>query len=98
MSLKKAADRDEFVDTNLIWTSYLTQEPLVKLCKALDLSLTAYSSFGPLGWYELDMGKGAQNLLQHDVVTKIATSSNKSELTFPYDLFPLDGLIPNLDT
>lgn len=57
---------------------YMTQEPLLNLAKALNLTVTAYSSFGPLGWYELDMGKGAQNLLQHDIVTKIATSSNKT--------------------
>jgi D-xylose reductase len=57
---------------------YLTQEPLVQLVKALGMSLTAYSSFGPLGWYELEMGKGAQDLLKHDVVTKIASASNKT--------------------
>lgn len=26
---------------------YLTQEPLIALCKTLNISVTAYSSFGP---------------------------------------------------
>jgi len=29
---------------------YLTQEPLVKLCKTLGIAITAYSSFGPMSY------------------------------------------------
>lgn len=64
---------------NDIEHSYLTQEPLVKLAESLGISLTAYSSFGPLGWYELDGDKGAANLLTHETLTKIASSNGKSE-------------------
>ncbi|KAF7347706.1 Aldo-ket-red domain-containing protein [Mycena venus] len=57
---------------------YLTQEPLVALAKTLDIAITAYSSFGPQSYIELDMDRGASSLLQHDVVTSLANQYNKT--------------------
>ncbi|TDL28132.1 Aldo/keto reductase [Rickenella mellea] len=57
---------------------YLTQEPLVALCKTLGIALTAYSSFGPQSYVELSMDKGASSLLEHPVVSNIAKSHGKT--------------------
>ncbi|KAI0931749.1 hypothetical protein AcW2_000571 [Taiwanofungus camphoratus] len=57
---------------------YLTQEALIKLCKTLGIAITAYSSLGPQSYVELGGDKGAQNLLEHDVVSSIAQKSQKS--------------------
>lgn len=57
---------------------YLTQEPLLELAKTLGIAVTAYSSFGPQGWVELGMGKGATLLMEHDVVTSVAQKNGKS--------------------
>ncbi|KZT31939.1 Aldo/keto reductase [Sistotremastrum suecicum HHB10207 ss-3] len=57
---------------------YLTQEPLISLCKTLDIAVTGYSSFGPQSFLELNMGRGAQLLLEHDVITSVAKSHNKT--------------------
>ncbi|KAJ6519974.1 NADP-dependent oxidoreductase domain-containing protein [Mycena sanguinolenta] len=57
---------------------YLTQEHLVDLAKTLDIAITAYSSFGPQSYIELDMDRGATSLLTHDVVTSLSTKYNKT--------------------
>ncbi|KAJ7302094.1 Aldo keto reductase [Mycena albidolilacea] len=57
---------------------YLTQESLVALAKELGIAITAYSSLGPQGYYELSMDQGAPSLLTHNVITSIANWHNKS--------------------
>ncbi|KAI0715406.1 xylose reductase [Earliella scabrosa] len=57
---------------------YLTQEPLVKYCKLLNMAVTAYSSFGPQSYVELGGSKNAVSLLQHDVVSSIASKNQKT--------------------
>ena len=61
---------------------YLPQEQLVALCKAYDIAITAYCSFGPASWLELDMHKHVQGLLDHDLVSEIAKKHSKSEPPF----------------
>ena len=61
---------------------YLTQEPLVKYCKLLNMAVTAYSSFGPQSYVELGGSKNAVSLLQHDVVSSIASKNQKSSFTY----------------
>ncbi|KAI9570274.1 NADP-dependent oxidoreductase domain-containing protein [Boletus coccyginus] len=57
---------------------YLTQESLVNLCRTLGIAVTAYSSFGPQSYFELGMGKDSPSLLQHDLVTIIASTHKKT--------------------
>ena len=59
---------------------YLTQEPLLKLCKERDIAVTAYSSFGPLSFVELDMQKAKDTpmLFDHEVVKSIADAHGKT--------------------
>ncbi|KAG8762136.1 NAD(P)H-dependent D-xylose reductase (XR) [Ceratobasidium sp. 423] len=58
---------------------YLTQEPLVKLAQTLGIAVTAYSSFGPQSFVELNMTKGAKSLLEgHDVIGPVAKTHNKT--------------------
>ncbi|KAJ7641971.1 Aldo/keto reductase [Roridomyces roridus] len=57
---------------------YLTQEAIVKLCKELGIAITAYSSFGPQGYYELSMDRGATSLFKVDAVTTVASKHGKS--------------------
>ncbi|KAI0962005.1 hypothetical protein AcW1_000929 [Taiwanofungus camphoratus] len=68
---------------------YLTQEALIKLCKTLGIAITAYSSLGPQSYVELGGDKGAQNLLEHDVVSSIAQKSQKCGC--PSNLFAAGG-------
>jgi len=56
---------------------YLTQDALFHLARNLGIAVTAYSSFGPQGYIELNMDKGAQTLFEHDTVLKIANNHNK---------------------
>lgn len=58
---------------------YLTQEPLVKLCKELGIAITAYSSLGPQSYLELGVNKGVVGLLEHDATTAIAKSHSRSK-------------------
>jgi len=59
---------------------YLTQEPLIKLANDLNIAVTAYSSFGPQSFLELNMGKNATSLLsENKVINSIAASKGKSE-------------------
>lgn len=59
---------------------YLTQQPLVDLCKARGIAVTAYSSFGPVSYLEMDLQKatGAPLLMENATVTKIAKSHEKT--------------------
>lgn len=57
---------------------YLTQENLVRFAKQLGIAITAYSSFGPLSYYELGFN-GASSLLEHDAVTSMAKKHSKSK-------------------
>jgi D-xylose reductase len=58
---------------------YLTQEPLVKLCKDLGIAVTGYSSFGPASFVELSMDRGSQSLLESSKIASIAQQHGKSE-------------------
>lgn len=57
---------------------YLTQEPLIDLCKTLGIAITAYSSFGPQSFVELKMDQGAPSLLKHDTISQVAQKHGKS--------------------
>jgi D-xylose reductase len=59
---------------------YHQQSELVSLAKAEGIALTAYSSFGPTGFIELDMdiAKSASPLMQHEVFTTLASKYNKT--------------------
>lgn len=66
---------------------YLTQEPYLELAKTLGIAVTAYSSFGPQGWVELGMDKNATSLMQHEVVTQVASKYGKSTFVrIPFSL------------
>jgi len=58
---------------------YLTKEPLVKLAQLHDIAVTAYSSFGPASYIELNMDQGATSLFEHDVITGIAKAQSKTQ-------------------
>ena len=58
---------------------YLTQEPLVNLCKTFGIAITAYSSFGPQSYLELGVDKGVVGLLEHDDVIAIGKAYKKSK-------------------
>ncbi|KAH7133282.1 NADP-dependent oxidoreductase domain-containing protein [Dactylonectria estremocensis] len=59
---------------------YLQQPELVRLAKAEGIAMTAYSSFGPTGFIELDMdrAKSASPLMKHEVFTTLAEKLNKT--------------------
>ncbi|KAI9817153.1 MAG: NAD(P)H-dependent D-xylose reductase (XR) [Pycnora praestabilis] len=59
---------------------YLTQEGLLKLAKDHDIAVTAYSSFGPQSFIELDMAKAKDTPLLFDnaTVKKIADKHGKT--------------------
>ncbi|KAN0100330.1 NADP-dependent oxidoreductase domain containing protein [Tylopilus felleus] len=57
---------------------FLTQEGLVNLCNTLGIAVTAYSSFGPQSYLELGMAKNSSSLLEHDLITEIATTYKKT--------------------
>lgn len=59
---------------------YLVQQDLVDLCKSRGIAVTAYSSFGPQSFLELNMQKAhdAPLLLEHKVITGIAEKHKKT--------------------
>ena len=59
---------------------YLMQEGLVKYAQEEGIAVTAYSSFGPQSFLELDMqqAKDAPLLLEHPTIRKIADSNGKT--------------------
>ena len=62
---------------------YLVQQPLLDLARALGLAVTAYSSYGPQTWLELDMHHSVPSLFENDVITSIAKRHGKSASVFP---------------
>ena len=59
---------------------YLTQPGLVQLAQSKGIAVTAYSSFGPQSFVEMDI-KAAQNvtlLMENDTVKKIADKQGKT--------------------
>jgi D-xylose reductase len=58
---------------------YLVQQPLVDLAKSLSIAITAYCSFGPASWIELDMHKEVQSLFEHNTIKAIAQKLGKSK-------------------
>ncbi|KAM0745692.1 putative NAD(P)H-dependent D-xylose reductase xyl1 [Meredithblackwellia eburnea MCA 4105] len=59
---------------------YLVQKELVAFCEAFGIRITAFSSFGPQSWIELDHPKVAlcQNLLQRTDIAEIAKKHGKT--------------------
>ena len=59
---------------------YLVQPTLVQLAKSEGIALTAYSSFGPQSFVELEWqsAKDAPVLFEHPIVTAIAKKHNKT--------------------
>ncbi|MEO1318996.1 MAG: aldo/keto reductase [Pseudomonadota bacterium] len=57
---------------------YLTQEKLLRLASMYDLPMTAFSPLGASSYKELDMATEQDNVLNSDVVTKIAATHGKS--------------------
>ena len=59
---------------------YLTQQPLLDLCKSLGIAVTAYSSFGPQSFLELEMqhAKDAPLLMDNSTVKSIAEKHSKT--------------------
>jgi len=59
---------------------YLTQEGLVHLAKQKGIAVTAYSSFGPSSFLELELQHALDTplLLEHDVINSIAKNRKKS--------------------
>lgn len=59
---------------------YLVQEGLVKYAQSEGIAVTAYSSFGPQSFLEMDMqqAKDAPVLLEHPTIKKIAEAHNKT--------------------
>jgi len=59
---------------------YLTQEGLVKLAQANDMAVTAYSSFGPQSFLELEMqrAKDTPLLFDNKIVQNIADKHDKT--------------------
>lgn len=59
---------------------YLVQETLVKYAQDQGIAVTAYSSFGPQSFLEMDMqqAKDAPLLLEHPAVKKIAEKHGKT--------------------
>jgi D-xylose reductase len=59
---------------------YLVQPNLLRLAKDEGIAVTAYSTFGPASFLELDWQKAKDTplLFEHPVITKIAKAHNKT--------------------
>jgi len=59
---------------------YLVQQDLLDLCKSRNIAVTAYSSFGPQSFLEMNMQKARDTplLFDHSVVQGISAKHNKS--------------------
>ena len=59
---------------------YLVQPDLIDLCKSRGIAVTAYSSFGPSSFLELNMQRAQDTplLLEHDLINGIAKNHNKT--------------------
>ncbi|EPS27984.1 putative NAD(P)H-dependent D-xylose reductase xyl1 [Penicillium oxalicum] len=59
---------------------YLTQKSLVNYAQKEGIAVTAYSSFGPLSFIELEMqnAKDTPKLFEHSAITSIASKHNRS--------------------
>jgi D-xylose reductase len=58
---------------------YLTQESLIQLCKHNGIAITAYCSFGPASWAELNMHGHVDSLFENGTIQAIAKESGKTE-------------------
>jgi len=59
---------------------YLVQSELLAFAEAEKIAITAYSTFGPLSFVELDMAKaqGAPSLFEHKTIISIGSAHNKT--------------------
>lgn len=59
---------------------YYVQSQLIEFCKEQNIAVTAYSSFGPLSYLELEqkLAHGTAPLLENETIAKIAKAQNKS--------------------
>ena len=57
---------------------YLNQQPLVNFAKTIGLALTAYSSLGPQGYYEIGFDKTVPSILDTDTVKALSAKHNRS--------------------
>jgi D-xylose reductase len=59
---------------------YLVQKDLIELCQSRGIAITAYSSFGPQSFLEMNMQKAQDTplLFEHSTVKSIADKHNKS--------------------
>ncbi|KAI0785465.1 Aldo/keto reductase [Irpex lacteus] len=58
---------------------YLTQEALIQLCKHHEVAITAYCSFGPASWAELNMHGHVESLFEHSTIKSVAQEAGKTE-------------------
>jgi D-xylose reductase len=56
---------------------YLVQQPLLNLADHLGMAITAYCSFGPASWIELNMHHDAPSLFKHNEINRIASEQGK---------------------
>ena len=59
---------------------YLVQQDLIDLCKSRGIAVTAYSSFGPQSFIEMDMQRAQQTplLMEHKSIKSIADKHSKT--------------------